>query len=141
MTRESVVRTGGVGRKVRRRVDAPLGTARTVGLLSRSRKGVRQFESGSGARGSLNARPEPFGKAFTQRQSEPLCRRFLCMDIALERAPICAMGQPFDGEAFASLLSLALRDSGAEVAALLQIGGNNSASEPAVEGQRNARSR
>jgi hypothetical protein len=63
------------------------------------------------------------------------------MDIALELAPICAMGQPFDGEFSASLLSLGLRDSGAQVAALLQIGGSNSASEPASEGQRDARSR
>jgi hypothetical protein len=63
------------------------------------------------------------------------------MDIALERALIYAMGQPFDGEICASLLSLGLRDSGSQVAALLQFGDSNSASEPASEGQRNARSR
>ncbi|MGO9767949.1 MAG: hypothetical protein ACLPSW_00035 [Roseiarcus sp.] len=55
------------------------------------------------------------------------------MNIALERAPIFTVGQSFDGEFSASLLSLGLHDFGASVAALLQIGGSNSASEPASE--------
>ena len=47
---------------------------------------------------------------------------------------------PFDGEPSASLLSLGLHDFGASTAALLQIGGSNSASQRASEGQRAARS-
>ncbi|MGO9774301.1 MAG: hypothetical protein ACLPSW_33065 [Roseiarcus sp.] len=56
------------------------------------------------------------------------------MDIVLERAPICATVQPFDGEFSSSLLSLGLHDFGASAAALLRIGGGNSASMSASEG-------
>ncbi|MGO9774219.1 MAG: hypothetical protein ACLPSW_32635 [Roseiarcus sp.] len=48
------------------------------------------------------------------------------------------MGQPFDGEFSAPQPSFGLHDSAAQVAALLQIGGSNSASESASEVQRDA---
>ncbi len=134
MTRESFLRTGDAARKIRRRVDVPLGTEREpVGLPSRSRKGLRRLESGS--RGTGTPGTGTFERAirslrqgFALCQSEPLFRRavpFMHGHTAVTRADLChgaTIRRRILCLSVASLLSLGLRAPGARAAAPLQIG-------------------
>ncbi len=100
------------GHKMRRRVDSPLGTERKALVCSHAlERACDNLNSGSGARGRLNARSKPFGRlrAISIGAALSPSHPFSRMDIALDRAPICAMGQPFDGEFSASALPLGSR--------------------------------